>query len=1091
MPLAFIFIFLFSLLRPPSVSAQFPLSCCTNPGGRACGASCGLDPNDGTGNDFECYTSKTAECNSSGSWMCYVAPGADHGTCYHPEICPAPGSCAIPTPTFLPTPTLPPHFRYWPCSTKTSNPEFHPLRPYPASPCDPYIPRKIPEASPATDNLYLSYSCGKSANPSSTLTAPSVVEITYSPGVNNFMPDPPNILHYTFVDTDPAHRTMPLICADWTPGNVQLCIFAKIVYNVSLDYSDAIFPIFGATQNSANLNDKNKVNNYLSWYLNGTVLQAEQKDLDPDNPDDMNRLINFSGPALKLLSRESQETLRKVLINEAKTNRRFVFLPPNAAFNFSSPNIHNYIVEPDPITMRLKNLFLTPDNPNIPLASTEDIVSEVQPALILAGQPTMPEIDGRITRIGLYLGAADSRLYFPHLRNSNAVSDLVAGTFRPLNPDTSTNDMNIGKNTDPQNRNFVSQWIDKWQGIHDNTKTFFPLMDFITKKSTRNTEVIPYQPAPTPLFTDYANRFVGVSDQRCDISKAKNKPGDSLLGTAIPATLTVYQLFRYTPLRIIPNTGSPPGSICDYFGLTLTSTPSCKEEPCTRPGSPCTSDGPFSEGSCCWGSCPYYNPCQLLSMDPEYYCDAAFSGGGNPCNADYEDVVAWPHPSAGDCYSNGVLVYTAGNFVCCGPAPEPTYNCEENPYPDTPRGTCAIIGAYPCGDHDLPTTCSSYGDCCSWEVDQVGRPPHPPTPTCSLLWPRQELKNAGRIAIFVKTPMVERIYDTLVSGEQSLLRRFLPKKPDDVADDKYIKIGKYALPGAGSADYSAVSDPSGADVNNVHVSAGSGGAPALYFPKVGSLYDYILGGGREKLNLQCLLRPQGSCNAKPAAAVTCADLPLPADISVSETCGLCNSDLGDLALKILTVAGETFNVPAAAIFATMQHEGATRDAFQGEFTDENVCKWSLPISSDGYESMPTCDNENSASQPPFGFLENWFYLGDGRDAVWTAVQEIDPSRDARDKVSRCNFMDAAFAAAKMLHINSAMIPPAVTNATCGSYRLTNNTRSTNCSWSDSLYVQARVAYSAYCPEPGYNDGYAAIPNFLATSVGAFEKYKCY
>jgi hypothetical protein len=735
-----------------------------------------------------------------------------------------------------------------------------------------------------------------------------------------------------------------MICADWTPGNVQACIFAKIVYNVSLDYSEAIFPIFGATQNSANLNDKNKVNNYLSWYLNGTVLQAEQKELDPDNPADIDRLINFSGPTLRLLSQDTLNTLRGVLIAEAKRNRRFRFPAPNSNIRFDMPNVHNDIVNPSPL-VRLKDTsaLVPPYLANVPLASTEDIVSEMQPALILAGQPTIPEIDGRITRISLYLGAADSRLYFPHLRNSNALSDLVAGTFRPLNPDTSTNDMNIGKNTDPQNRNFVSQWIDKWQGIHDNTKTFFPKMDFITKKSTRNTEVIPYQPAPTPLFTNYAQRFVGVSDQRCDITATRNKPGDSLIGTTIPVTLTIYQLFRYTPDRIIFFPGNPPGSICDHFGLTLTSSPSCKEEPCTGPLSVCTNSSPFTEGSCCWGQCPYYNPCQRLSMDPEYYCDAAPSSGGNPCSGDYEEIVAWPR-GEGDCYSNGVLTYTDGNFVCCGPNPEPTYHCEENPYPDTPRGTCAIIGGYPCDSHDTEVTCSSYGDCCSWEVDQVGLPPHPPTPRCPFPWPRQELKNSGRIAIFVKTPMTERIYDTLVSGQQSLLRRFLPRKPDDVPDDKYIKVGKYALPGAGSAAYSAVSDPAGTDVNNVQVTAGSGGSPSLYFPKVGSLYDYILGGGRDRLNLQCLLRPQGQCNAISASA--------------SATFS-CSSPTPEMIATAIAKASDTYGVPEALLKAVFEIEafGFAVGAEDFKCERDSFNSMGLMQVTDSAYNLVTCESE--------------------------------------------------------------------------------------------------------------------------------------
>ena len=36
--------------------------------------------------------------------------------------------------------------KYYPCSGNPADPEYHPLRPYPGSPCDPLISRSVPEA---------------------------------------------------------------------------------------------------------------------------------------------------------------------------------------------------------------------------------------------------------------------------------------------------------------------------------------------------------------------------------------------------------------------------------------------------------------------------------------------------------------------------------------------------------------------------------------------------------------------------------------------------------------------------------------------------------------------------------------------------------------------------------------------------------------------------------------------------------------------------------------------------------------------------------------------------------------------------------
>ena len=91
---------------------------------------------------------------------------------------------------------------------------------------------------------------------------------------------------------------------------------------------------------------------------------------------------------------------------------------------------------------------------------------------------------------------------------------------------------------------------------------------------------------------------------------------------------------------------------------------------------------------------------------------------------------------------------------------------------------------------------------------------------------------AGQIAVFTKTPLVEYIYDVLVVGPQSVIKRLFPqgnppKFTETPSEAKFTASGGDKLKVAGQA----------------------GATPTLYFPHLGSLYDYFLVG------LQKALRP--------------------------------------------------------------------------------------------------------------------------------------------------------------------------------------------------------------------------------------------
>ncbi len=141
------------------------------------------------------------------------------------------------------------------CSNK-NDPEFHSLRPYPYQPCV------------STTANYATF-CGNN------LTIQDTITESY-PGSEN--------------------------CT--TNGNTITCNYNVSVNKpITIDLSQAKLPFMGNTENVKNstnstdsLDNAAKINDYVSWYLNGTTNRAEYGGT-PTNSD----VINYSGPINKLL----------------------------------------------------------------------------------------------------------------------------------------------------------------------------------------------------------------------------------------------------------------------------------------------------------------------------------------------------------------------------------------------------------------------------------------------------------------------------------------------------------------------------------------------------------------------------------------------------------------------------------------------------------------------------------------------------------------------------------------------------------------------------------------------------------------------
>jgi hypothetical protein len=351
----------------------------------------------------------------------------------------------------------------------------------------------------------------------------------------------------------------------------------------------------------------------------------------------------------------------------------------------------------------------------------------------------------------------------------------------------------------------------------------------------------------------------------------------------------------------------------------------------------------------------------------------------------------------------------------------------------------------------------------------------------------------AEVAIVIKTilraPNLDNIFATTTADSGSTFRKIFPKVEEGapvscIADIPGVSAVTYNADESDTPRGKGRAGTSEFKVTNYPIDGGGSGSE-LTFPHVGSIYEYFLKG------IQTALRPKGYGEplvngiCKPTVA-ECGEWESKLEKNSGGDCGVCTSELGTLAKQILATAGKTYNVPAANIWAAMKHEGA--DGYQGttyDFkSDDNIRKWSNSIECGG-EPMPACDDSNELTQPPFGFLAKWFYLGDGDNALWKAVQEIDPSRNSKEQVSRCNFLDAAFAAAKSLNQASSNVAAGLS---CGSYSGFNTIGPGTCSsafWTDSKVAQSHNGYAGFC----VND--LAAPLYtIETAVGWFKDAKC-
>lgn len=481
-----------------------------------------------------------ADADSEGPITCCDPPGGrDPCDRYYVSGCAAPP----PTPTIAPTPTaaptaaptppvednpygaLPiPRPTPIPCDETRDN-EFHSLRPYQASPCN----------RNATD---LALYCGNDF----ILLDRIVIEKIYSsitgeppygtyPITWEYMSDGEQISPVSdqsdyvlacricnsageCVENRPPPCIPDLGCQGDGDCEITGCVInedgtetCRFVFDrevdIAVDLSGTELPIMGYTEpsqgttdpytviNSVNFNetltDPDKVNEYVSWYLYGTIGRAEYRPPERNfwgvlTEEGKRKVIDYSGPLKRLLAFESQIVKRWQEVLDTRTSLR---CDPNQTDPSSDPDCirHNQIIgcynllgNPTPCypsriwkrSFRINDWYFAPpllrDYPSgflynladfawklvhfnrwklysyIPFSSTEDRIGEVEISSYSIQPPSYSSV---VILYSAITNQTPAELFFAHMQESFELADILQSIFSYQGADRDAEPLNI------------------------------------------------------------------------------------------------------------------------------------------------------------------------------------------------------------------------------------------------------------------------------------------------------------------------------------------------------------------------------------------------------------------------------------------------------------------------------------------------------------------------------------------------------------------------------------------------------------------------------------------------------------------------
>jgi hypothetical protein len=677
-----------------------------------------------------------------------------------------------------------------PTCSPTRNNEFHSLRPYKFQPCDPY---------PSDLTAY----CGNS------IVLYSQESIIYN--IRDYIPVPYCNPNSRIPDCDCGGALQDACCtqnydANGNPNGMITCSYIREgTRTISLTFENAELPIMGNTENVNNRNNpypadegefthEAKVNEYVSWYLNGITGRAEYPYPDTTNPDDISKTVNLSGPIKKLLpytiqNKERIQQIDDVAPNTIRHNQTVactypglqeVCLPFIGCHNFPNLSI------PVECYRGFPHIFdnfkkLAEWNPHKPPLE-EDYLGQPHSEFLKAYYNWRGLICLPIT---INLPVFGTHTFFFCL--DNPFSPNFWSMLFPYIPFSSTEDR-VG------NVSIRNLWVDlasKDFEIIDlrvnstDAKLYFPHMeeDNQLAELLQNT----YVSKGGELTGDPSGVF-RPSDPYCDLEMVRTNPGDPISNPDDPSELSASVYYK---ARVNCDFYQGEG---DFNGLY------CE--------SPTSADPPGVGGKC-----------QSLNVNNPMLCGTYYNSldcgyGYNTCALNCQPVS---EPSIQGCSDWG---RSMGYITNCMPA---VWGCTflDDLY-EPPFGPC---NNYPNVKCAITNTCSP-------------NPPNDSSPT------QQCTKRINvNIKTETKTPLIEEIWSRLVAGPSGVFKRIFPKVTTGGAVEAI-----WDIPGATEFSYTCTDTGGGCSVGN----PGSGrSTPELYFPHVGGISEYFLKG------IQTALRPKG------------------------------------------------------------------------------------------------------------------------------------------------------------------------------------------------------------------------------------------
>ncbi len=1029
-----------------------------------------------------------------------------------------------------PTPTVPPPVvpgdakpaPYVPCN-ETRDSEFHSLRPYQASPCNPYLEGL---AAFCGNNLFV----GDILTISKTYSGGDEV---YKLGDERVYPNPPTdnlspLLCYFCSSEDPDQcytRPDPCIpdipCSDLGCGEcvddgiAEECAFnVSRTKNVTASFVNSEFPIMGYTEPSAgndteeykvinsentdseNMDHGTKMNEYVSWYLNGVIGRAEYPYLNPElncvgesthkvgtcrqtRVEDDGSLTCLGTWGIPFIEPFAQPTLiadgKSVCTGDTRYCCVNKYIP---SYSENTPGPGNVVNYSGPLKKLLpfsiQNIERTQEAESGHESNTNDAgtrhdqVVSCDYELVSLTLPVLGDIT---------IGGLPAKCYgneFFGIPTSWLVRQKRLADYNEHAPPIEDTDEYLGENF-----NF---WLVDYKTWRGNVCASFPIhfslfgkeFDFVFYLCVDNpfrTNIFGNMFSYIP-FSSTEDRLGTISISDDYLSAYSSSPDVKILYSEITSSTPAYtfvphmeesnelgsllqKTYSYKDAdltEIISNGYQENASYCDYFYTR------------TNPGDDLFSgDALATVNFIAEITCDFFNwgngtLCLQVAhgicypaTDPDRYLYAERSFGQYDCDDGYL-CVQGPDELDGAQDKDIACRASAGNVLA---------DC----FPEN-----FIFNDLPCSETDVGVVPNVCGDnfACSLE-ECVRYNEEEPAQYCS------QPVMAG-LEIDTDTPLLKKVWARLVAGTSGVVRKMFPR-PETVENGFPDIID---MPASTNANYSS---QNGSVYSGDPSSRTSGTGAQIYFPHLGGIKEYFLSG------IQTLLRPKGFgkdiafSTETPSEPFDCDWLQDElSNVDTSSPCGICNADsyLGPLAQSILTAAGKAYNVPAAAIFATMLNEGGGWDEYVGQYTDDNVCNWSAPIGWEEPGVMPSCDNTVIATQPPFGWIRTWFYLGEGEYSAWNAVEALIPNKDTKPEVNRCNFLDAAFATAKQLNIGASYCPVNLEPSCYCVFDVSNTSRPTSCNWDEQTAAHSFVSYGGIC-----------IEDYVLRGIDWFNQFRCY